>query len=327
MTGESTPKGSARNWVFTAYAPEGVVWPTEGEEDPAKFFIEAKMKYIEYQLERAPSTGRLHMQGFMQLKAKVRYTRAKELIPNNPHVEIMRAGTKENTIYCRKEYTKVRGPWKYGIMVECKGFRSDLAEAAAEIKKGTSKREMAEKYPTTVIKYARGLQDFRHTIDACPKWRQMEVEYVWGETGTGKSRYAWDSVAEVTDLYKVENDGQWWDGYDGQKAILFDDFNSQVPIYKFLTWLDGHPLQVPVKGAFVYAKWTRVIITSNIDPEKLYMKKHVSPPGAATQDWWEDTLEEAHRRALRRRITKVIHMQRDDDDTEPDEALIAMGNT
>lgn len=324
------PRGSSRNWIFTAYQPEGVTWPLEGEEDPAKFFIEAKMKYIEYQMERCPLTGTIHMQGFMQLKPKVRYKSAKALIPHNPHVEIMVAGTDHNTIYCTKGYSKVRGPWKYGIMVACQGFRSDLAAAAAAVVEGKPFKQIATEYPTTFIKYHRGMQAMRNVLsepEAQP--RNVHVHYYWGETRTGKSWSVWSKYNhDYRQLYSVMGDGKWWQNYTGQKAILFDDFTGQVPFGTMLRWLDKFPLQVEVKGDTVWAHWTEVYFTSNLSIDLLWKKKHVMPPGAACQDWYEDTIEPASRAAFMARVTEIKHFEKrwDDEDTEPDEDLIAMGN-
>jgi hypothetical protein len=58
----------------------------------------------------------------------------------------------------------------------------------------------------------------------------------------------------------------WWDGYCGQDAVLIDDFDGWVPFRTFLQWLDVYPLTLPIKGGFVVANFSRVFITSNLDP-------------------------------------------------------------
>lgn len=78
--------------------------------------------------------------------------------------------------------------------------------------------------------------------------------------------------------------------YDGQKAIVYDDFVGKVSLTGFLRALDRYPLLVGNKGGSVYAKWEYVFITSNLDPSQ----------------WWPGC-SVMHREALERRFTKVIY--------------------
>jgi hypothetical protein len=64
---------------------------------------------------------------------------------------------------------------------------------------------------------------------------------------------------------------EWFDGYEGQKLVLFDDFDKgQISFRLLLRLLDRYPMQVPIKGGFV--EWCpRVIyITSNLGPARWY---------------------------------------------------------
>lgn len=102
-----------------------------------------------------------------------------------------------------------------------------------------------------------------------PKMRpKLRVIVLWGDAGTGKSRWAWDNFP---DLYSKPT-GDWWDGYTGQDTILLDDYYGGIQYSEFLKVLDIYPYQVPVKGSFVHAQWTTVIITSNKPPEQWYNK-------------------------------------------------------
>jgi hypothetical protein len=94
--------------------------------------------------------------------------------------------------------------------------------------------------------------------------------------------------------FKISGDAlQWWDGYDGEKSILIDEYDNQIPITRLLNLLDGYHLRLPVKGGFTYAAWTKVIITTNLNPLELH-------PNAKQQ----------HRAALHRRInrTQLFHV-------------------
>lgn len=99
-----------------------------------------------------------------------------------------------------------------------------------------------------------------------PLNRNVKVITLIGAPGTGKSRWAYDNYP---DLYS-KPEGQWFDGYTGQKTLLLDDFYGDIPYSQLLKVLDRYPLQVPIKGGFVHAQWDTVIITSNKQPEFWY---------------------------------------------------------
>lgn len=81
----------------------------------------------------------------------------------------------------------------------------------------------------------------------------------------------------------------WFDGYDGEESILFDDFVGGPPVTLMLQILDIYPLRVEVKGGTVQAKWVRVYITSNLE----------------VREWWDGSMYPEHRAALERRLTRV----------------------
>jgi hypothetical protein len=66
--------------------------------------------------------------------------------------------------------------------------------------------------------------------------------------------------------YWKPGDFQWFDGYEGQRIVIIDDFRGEYPLPLLLQLLDRYPMQVPVKGGF--SQWCprKVYITSNIRP-------------------------------------------------------------
>lgn len=67
------------------------------------------------------------------------------------------------------------------------------------------------------------------------------------------------------DLYQVfDVRTPWFDGYDGQKAVLFDEMGPGVMHWNMLKrLLDRYPMQVPVKGGSVHWNPEVIILTSN----------------------------------------------------------------
>ncbi|EZG42755.1 replicase [Gregarina niphandrodes] len=112
-----------------------------------------------------------------------------------------------------------------------------------------------------------------------------EVSVLWGPPGTGKSHTA----RAVCDDYYVKPDGQWWDGYQGQDVVIFDDFYGSEKYSDMLRWLSENPIKVPIKNSMTDLLATKFIITSNVEPNR-----------------WYPQIED--KSALMRRITQIIYM-------------------
>lgn len=70
-------------------------------------------KYVIYQLERCPTTGRLHWQGFMDLYKPIKFTYLKRLLDDNTiHFEVCR-DPRAVEVYSRKHPTRVKGPYAW----------------------------------------------------------------------------------------------------------------------------------------------------------------------------------------------------------------------
>lgn len=116
----------------------------------------------------------------------------------------------------------------------------------------------------------------------------VRVLVLFGPTGTGKSHLAFTQAGP--DPYSKPVGG-WWDGYAGEKVVVFDEFtDDQADARDFLRWTDKWPLRVQVKGGFQAAKWDRVVFTSNSDP----------------RDWYQ--FEQDHAAAVQRRITDICEI-------------------
>lgn len=109
------------------------------------------------------------------------------------------------------------------------------------------------------------------------QWR-TQVVWLWGSTGSGKSRRAWDeannlcqgSVASVAD-----SSLKWFEPYAGHKGAIFDDFDGSAPLPLLLRLFDRYPMDVAIKGEFVSWVPRIVWVTSNYHPRHFYARKRV----------------------------------------------------
>lgn len=178
--------------------------------------------------------------------------------------------------------------------VQSKGIFKQITD---EITKDTDYRDILDKYPDICLQHGKKIKDYINDVKTAqkPKYRdwQMEVEYHYGETGTGKSRYAFKDYNPETHyvLRKANGDAVWWDGYTGQETIIIDDFTPKA--YKLsymLNLLDRYAMTIDIKGGSTQLLAKKVIITSNYQPEDLYTGE----------------LCKEHRKALLRRFTKIV---------------------
>lgn len=239
------------------------------------------VSYALWQEEKAPTTGTLHHQMYVECNRAVNFSTIKDLFPT-AHIE-PRRGTQEDAIgYCSKEETRVSGPYSYGCPKR-QGKRSDIIEVVTAIESGDTLKELVKQFPIQFATLNRGMM-FYYGLQDPPKRDNVEVEVYWGPPGVGKSRLVHDKYSEA--YCYLDNYNGWFDGYSGQDVVILDEFQCHMPIGMFLKLIDRYPTRMPVKGGYVPIHATKFIFTSNLDP--LYWYK--SDP------------------AVQRRLTKVIHM-------------------
>lgn len=142
------------------------------------------------------------------------------------------------------------------------------------VKKGYKNIDLIDEVPETFVRYHKGLEKVRFEVEKAEamKWRNITVIIYWGESGVGKTRKVFDDYG-YENVYTLDNTGTkalWYDGYEGQKVLLIDDFYGWIDYGIMLRILDGYPYRGPVKGSFTWAQWDTVIITSNRPPKTWY---------------------------------------------------------
>jgi hypothetical protein len=228
-------------------------------------FSTGSVSYLIAQMEKAPTTGTIHLQGALIIKSPqaIRIPQLREIFASLPSCHWSPARQWDKLVeYCRKAESKVAGPWERGALPR-PGQRSDLAALAAAVQGGKRAREVALEDPGAYVKYHKGLRALE-AVTRKPYHGQRRVALFWGETGTGKTRAVYDSFA-VDEVYSVaDTRTPWFDGYEGERVVLFDEMglgSMDLNILKRLT--DRYPTMVPIKGGMASWMANTVIMTAN----------------------------------------------------------------
>lgn len=185
-----------------------------------------------------------------------------------------RKGTSDQArAYCSKEETRISGPYEYGTYETSQGTRTDLKQAIAALRDGGIKR-VREEYPDTYVKYSRGLHNLLLS-DVRQRDRPREVSILYGPPGCGKTRYFYDREPDGCSI--PCDHGFWFDGYEGQRAVLLDDFDgraSKWPLNSLLRVIDRYVFLVPIKDHSSYGTQTESTLPLTFTPDNGMIGQH-----------------------------------------------------
>lgn len=224
-----------------------------------------KARYIIWGQEVGES-GTPHLQGYCELSSPQRISWLKKLIPR-AHFE-SRKGTREQARdYCKKDGKwEEHGEWKAGGQ----GARNDIHSLVKSVKEGKSFMDIVEEQPLTIAKHLKFYDRLVAHVEKeeTKTFRKVQTHILIGEAGTGKSRIAREMDENA---FSVNPEDTFpFDGYNGEKTIIIDDFSGQIKYKHLLRILDGHQLRINVKGSHRYAKWNKVFITTNEPAQEWY---------------------------------------------------------
>jgi hypothetical protein len=148
--------------------------------------------------------------------------------------------------------------------------KTNLQDLKNAIDEGATKAELWENYF--------GLMSVRHKavdqymlIKRKTMNRDVKVFNYYGSTGSGKTYRAFEMFGkDAYILHKSPYNNIWFDGYDGEKVLIIDDFKGWMEYSQLLRILDQYPLQVDVRGGKVWANWEKVVITSSKPVQQWY---------------------------------------------------------
>lgn len=251
---------------FTVYNTEGHPYAIEKFEQTFNLLsVYDDVRYMVYQVEET-TTDKLHIQGYVEYKSTQSLSRTNNIFSNKEiHVEKMCTTRDYARGYCKKEESRIRGPYEYGRWIKGQGYRTDLECYRDAIYKGASVMYLAEYHLPCLAKYPK-LYTMLKQEDK-PRTEFDGIEIYYGPSGTGKSTAA---RARYPDAYYKNSNNKWWSEYEGQEVVILDEYKGQIPLLELLSICDGYEYQVEVKNGHRQLKAKKVIITSNYKPSEWY---------------------------------------------------------
>jgi len=247
------------NWCFT------INNPTQGSEDNLTTMCEmsGNIKYMVYGREVGAS-GTPHLQGYLELKKKWRGATLKQHIGANAHLELRKAKAHQAAEYCKKDgdyvefgevpatpkSASVKDRWR-NVLDKCR--EGDWAY-------------MAKEEPYLWLMQEKKLRSHYK----CPSMVEtLDNEWIYGPTGTGKSR---DARTRHPDAYIKDASSHWWDGYNGEEVVIIEDLDKYhvKQGYYLKIWADHYSFPAQIKGGQMMIRPKKIIVTSNYHPRDIW---------------------------------------------------------
>ena len=231
------------------------------------------------------AVGLEHLHCVFESKSVYRpLTVLKRLFPKI-HIEPTKGSKKDVEDYVNKvgkfeeKGEKVIASSQVGEIIGCQGKRTDLI-TLDEIKQlifedNQSPRDIFLAHPKALKEEkAVNYLYFQKRLQDTPLLREIEVNWLCGHTGCGKS-YEYVKLCKkygADNVYLVSDYNNPFDNYQGQDVVIFDEFRGQFRLAEFLQYTQGYRQEIRARYSNKYALWTKVYITSPVTPYEVYRK-------------------------------------------------------
>lgn len=254
-------------------------------------------KYMIYQIEKAPDTGTLHAQTYLEWKKSICILELKNVCGlKTSHIEPRFGPRKDAREYCMKvESRNSEDEWgEIGEWVEnIQGQRQDILNLVEDLKEGISDLEIVLNHAHLMARYTNGVNTMKQIIEETKAIQiiNREIIWIWGKSDTGKSHRVTEQYPHVC---MIEYDGKFFNGYREHEVVCFDDIvKDHIEPRVFLRITDKYPVPINIKGTNRPWKAKKIFFTSNYPPDAIF----------------EDVDGTETFKAIMRRITKIIHVK------------------
>lgn len=246
-----------------------------------------------------------HTHVYVVFASRVRFSMIKRYFPE-AHIEKCRGSVSDNVNYVKKsgkweldetkQEKKIEGTFEeYGTQPpDSKGKRSDMSDLYQMVLDNMTNAEILATNQDYILQIDK-IDKVRTTI-LTERYKEtvrldLEVIYVQGATGTGKTRGVLEKHG-YANVYRVTDYLHPFDSYNCQPVICFDEFRSSLKLKEMLMYCDIYPIELPARFVNKYACYNRIYLVSNWPLEKQFSEIQKDD----TESW----------QAFLRRIHKVI---------------------
>lgn len=228
-------------------------------------------KYAMFQREEGEEKHTPHIQMFLVFNIAKRFSTVQNYFPR-AHIEAVIGTNAQARDYCSKQDTRIEGPVEIGTFAEERS-RTDISNFMELVNLNATNEELATLYPKLYldnINKIETLKEKRRYDEFKSKLREVEVTYLYGRAGIGKTSYI-VSKHTLGTFYSVPFYGNGnFDSYNGEDVIVFDEFTGEIKINLMNKLLDIYPMQLPSRYSNKVACYTKVYIVSNLPISELY---------------------------------------------------------
>lgn len=276
--------------------------------DKIKEIFVTRFKSFEYgaMCDEIGEQGTPHTHVFICFRSPVRFSMIKKYTPT-AHIEFVAGSVVQNL-----EYLQKTGKWAETAKAETSvpgtfeewgdrppenlGKNRDLEVLySMVVDEGLSNAEIMrvnKDYCTMLDKIDRIRTTYLQDKYKSKRRLDLITEYVFGVTGSGKSRGILDEFGD-SNVYRITDYDHPFDHYCCEPVIVFEEFRSSLPLSEMLQYLDVYGITLKARYANKYACFNRVFIVTNWNLEKQYAERQVND-----EESWD---------AFLRRIHKVKH--------------------
>ena len=228
------------------------------------------LRYMIACQEIAPTTKREHIHVYVQFQYSLRLSKSKLL---HAHIEVCRGNAKQNIDYIKKGGK---------IVLEEGEARTQGSKLSIKEVKNLTKEER-EELPFFYLKKVESInQSEMNVMDAKSYLKEVEVYYIYGGSGLGKTKYAIKCILELYTNKKIKNTrfnevkytNGFWVGVNADNitdVALYDDFrDSHMRASEFINFIDYNTHNMNIKYGSVKNTFKYIFITSIQSPDDIY---------------------------------------------------------
>lgn len=221
-----------------------------------------QLVYLRGQEEIGSDTGYRHWQLLAVFRRAVRLAAVKTIFGQSCHAEPSRSSAANDYVW--KEDTRVADTnFEIGELPFKRNSKTDWDAAKQKAKEGRIDEVPADVY----IKYYNTLKTIARDNMVKPDDLSAPTGiWIHGPPGVGKSHFAREQYPDA--YLKPQN--KWWDGYQGQRNVILDDFDSKQLGHLLKIWADQYSFIAESKGHSAHIRPDRFVITSNYNPEQVF---------------------------------------------------------